>query len=827
MVQVPRAMEVGAVSAVIEEFNVCMDTMRGLVSGYYRRQARKRSLRGELDRAQARVSESASAAARLDRLLVLEMAPLHFRVLQAAVAELRRRTEAVITEAARYAPRDADVAQARTALDEVAARHAHGRVSVESAGSAAAAALAAATPRTAASAAAAAAAQPPPPLPSATSPPEKGALAQLASQSKRVVARPLSLRRSRQQAGDAVQPNPAPGKHAARALPSTEASTSSDAVAVGCCGAPGQEASDSGLSGASRPGEAPIPEHSSTLSTAAASCWGRTRRAAGCVGAVVFPEVSEWQRTLLQDALGALEEACAAIEAARRQVRVAQRRQKNYVRPPLFADIVASLYDDPTPIVVISGAPALGKSALAQELRWLVNSQNQLSERFDRTAYYLCKDGVCDNPAEMFRIITEHSAEAETSNFDIWEDLADHVGGRSMLLVLDNLEDGACFHQHGALSALVHRLGTSKLIITTCNGKLCNVLPAARCFTLTRAENEEHVMFRLMTQLTRGTARRRDGPAASPAVMASIHSCVTQCQGSPQLLRLADAYVRLSIMPPDRRSAVDTMADAFAAQWRTCAEQLFPSAAAAQGEQANFGTYDRLNHHVYRRVLRQVTSATPAGGAAAAAQARTMKAALRAIIKLNSREWYAWEAVVSFVVAEEAAATPRASMRGAASSPVVASPAVSPAASACARTATPFGGTPRREGSTASDDSLGFIAWSDSLVGEAAGRSPFVAQQDHRQLADVDAALRLLVSHRILEAQVVHVGRGVAAAARLVRFHELLKECLTKCDEARALVGLPPNSVEADSEESTRQYFLSQFGSIAPDKWLGFFRPST
>lgn len=38
--------------------------------------------------------------------------------------------------------------------------------------------------------------------------------------------------------------------------------------------------------------------------------------------------------------------------------------------------------------------------------------QNQLAHRFERSAYYLCKDGVCDNPADMYRALTEESASA-------------------------------------------------------------------------------------------------------------------------------------------------------------------------------------------------------------------------------------------------------------------------------------------------------------------------------------------------------------------------------------------------------------------------------
>lgn len=106
----------------------------------------------------------------------------------------------------------------------------------------------------------------------------------------------------------------------------------------------------------------------------------------------------------------------------------------------------------------------------------------------------------------------------EKSNFDIVEDLADHVGTSSTLLVIDNLEDSACFHQHGSLCSLAQRLGTSKLIVTTCNGKLCNVLPASLCFTLTRAENEDHVMFPLMSKLALGTSKRRGMRAVSPEV---------------------------------------------------------------------------------------------------------------------------------------------------------------------------------------------------------------------------------------------------------------------------------------------------------------------
>lgn len=253
------------------------------------------------------------------------------------------------------------------------------------------------------------------------------------------------------------------------------------------------------------------------------------------------------------------------------------------------------------------------------------------------------------------------------------------------------------------------------------------------------------------------------------AVQASIKSCVTQCQGSPQLLRLTDAAVRLSIMPPDLRSTTNTLSNDFAAQWRRCAEQLFPSAAAAQHAEANFGAYDKLNHHVYRQILRQVTTTRP-GSDAPLATTRIVKAALRAVIKLNSREWYAWDAVVSFIAAEEAGTTPHGAGRTAgagssgAATPAAASARGSPitgSPAASALLATPFSVTPRGGGgSRGSEDSMGFMAWSDVLLMDNIARSPFVAQHDKRLLADVDSALQLLVHHRVLEAQAHPIGRS-------------------------------------------------------------------
>jgi len=38
--------------------------------------------------------------------------------------------------------------------------------------------------------------------------------------------------------------------------------------------------------------------------------------------------------------------------------------------------------------------------------------QNQLASMFRSTAFYLCKDGVCDNPAEVFRAWTGEAADA-------------------------------------------------------------------------------------------------------------------------------------------------------------------------------------------------------------------------------------------------------------------------------------------------------------------------------------------------------------------------------------------------------------------------------
>lgn len=106
----------------------------------------------------------------------------------------------------------------------------------------------------------------------------------------------------------------------------------------------------------------------------------------------------------------------------------------------------------------------------------------------------------------------------ERTDFAIAHDLADDAGTSASLLVLDSLQDPACFYPHGVLSELARRLGTSRLLITTSNGAVCHALPGAACFTLTRAENEEHVMFKLAARLARGAARRSNAAAASAQV---------------------------------------------------------------------------------------------------------------------------------------------------------------------------------------------------------------------------------------------------------------------------------------------------------------------
>lgn len=394
-------MEVGAATAVIDELNVCLAAVKDLVAGYYSRQARKRRLKGDLERALERIRAGERTAERLDRLLVLEMAPLHLEVLHSAVVELRRRTAAVVGEAARYAPHDAAVSKASAALVTVAAGSVEGRVSAESVVSVTAAALAAAEPVDSAAAAeggpdaltaAALAGQPPTraladkragatlqtgaAADAPAVPQEKGMLANLASHGKRLMPRPLSMRSGRPASASAVQPaSPGHGKRASSAPSAATGMSSSDgdAVAGVCCfGSPAKAAGgSSSCSGAADVGAA--PEGSGV--GAAASCWGRSRRVLDCVGGTVFSEISDSQRKLLEDALVALEEACKAIEAARRQVRIAPRRQRHYVRPPLFASVVNALCDGAAPVLVVSGAPALGKSALAQEVQWLVNSQ--------------------------------------------------------------------------------------------------------------------------------------------------------------------------------------------------------------------------------------------------------------------------------------------------------------------------------------------------------------------------------------------------------------------------------------------------------------------
>lgn len=384
-------MEVGAAAAVIDELNVCLAAVKDLVAGYYSRQARKRSLKGDLERALERIRAGERTTERLDRLLVLEMAPLHLEVLRSAVAELRRRTAAVVAEAARYAPHDVAVGKATVALVAAPPGSVEGRLSAESVVSVTAAALAAAEPVVGVAAegnpdvlvAAAVTGQPTRALAdngigavleaggaadAPAVPSEKGKLAHLASQGKRLMARPLSMRPGRPPVATSVQPvSPRAGKRSS-SLPSAATGRSSsdvDTVGAGCCfclsgnAAGGSSSSSGGATEDSSGG-------------AGASCWGRVL---DCVGGTVFSEISDSQQKLLEDALVALEEACKAIEAARRQVRIAPQRQRLYVRPPLFASVVHALFDGVAPVLVVSGAPALGKSALAQEVQWLVNSQ--------------------------------------------------------------------------------------------------------------------------------------------------------------------------------------------------------------------------------------------------------------------------------------------------------------------------------------------------------------------------------------------------------------------------------------------------------------------
>lgn len=88
----------------------------------------------------------------------------------------------------------------------------------------------------------------------------------------------------------------------------------------------------------------------------------------------------------------------------------------------------------------------------------------------------------------------------------VWERLADFPGKEEALLVLNDLEDLSCFHKGGGLAEMVRRLGTSKLLITTCNANLRQVLGSAcRCFELKRDANEHHVMFKLMARLALGS----------------------------------------------------------------------------------------------------------------------------------------------------------------------------------------------------------------------------------------------------------------------------------------------------------------------------------
>lgn len=111
----------------------------------------------------------------------------------------------------------------------------------------------------------------------------------------------------------------------------------------------------------------------------------------------------------------------------------------------------------------------------------------------------------------------------------IAQDLADDAGKSESLLVLENLNDPACFYQHQPLAQLVLRLGNSCLLITTRNEDVCLVLPEPCCFTLTRTENEEHVMSELAARLVRGKGSATDADAASVEVQVCLSAVQAWC----------------------------------------------------------------------------------------------------------------------------------------------------------------------------------------------------------------------------------------------------------------------------------------------------------
>lgn len=97
-------------------------------------------------------------------------------------------------------------------------------------------------------------------------------------------------------------------------------------------------------------------------------------RAFNCIGGTLFSGTWKVEREHLQEMQQALEAVCAAVVAAEESAVVEEERPAVYVRPPLFRQVVRALWHDRRRVFVIHGAPALGKTALAQEIQGLINS---------------------------------------------------------------------------------------------------------------------------------------------------------------------------------------------------------------------------------------------------------------------------------------------------------------------------------------------------------------------------------------------------------------------------------------------------------------------
>ena len=254
-------------------------------------------------------------------------------------------------------------------------------------------------------------------------------------------------------------------------------------------------------------------------------------------------------------------------------------------------------------------------------------------------------------------------------------------------------------------------------------------------------------------------------------LQASIRSCVLQCQGSPHLLKLVDSAVRLPIMDPKLRSNANTLSNDFKDAWSACAAQLLPSAAAAQAAGSHLSTYDTVIHKVYLHLLRQVT-APPFGYSTPTDAARMAKVVLRAVVHLNSRQWYPWEALAA-AAAEEAPPGVLWHTSVASSLRSFAGGAARGVAAAMPFACTPHGnsGSVRVAEEPGGDDGPGHVAWSAPLQQDCPAQSPFVPQFDSQLLADIDAALLLLVQHRVLQKRTFEDGQGARRRTRPAQMH--------------------------------------------------------